>query len=264
VDNLNSHRKENMKTSKRITALIIEDEEPARDLLKAYLADFDNIELVGECENGFTGIKAINENKIDLIFLDIQMPKLSGFEMLELLDEAPEIIFTTAFDEFAIKAFDMNAVDYLLKPFSRDRFKAALEKAFLKIKNKSKSKEELDNLLNHVQNNTKEIENVIVKSNHKIHIIPVEDIFNIEAEDDYVMIYTEKNKYLKHQTMKYFEEHLPASKFLRIHRSNIIRLSAVDQIQHYSKENYIVILKNDLQLKVSKSRIKELRKEFDF
>ncbi len=253
-----------MKTLKKIKVLIIEDEEPARDLIKAYLSDYKDIEIVGECENGFIGIKAINENQPDLIFLDIQMPKLNGFEMLELLDETPEIIFTTAFDEFAIKAFDMNAVDYLLKPFSRDRFKTALEKAFLKIKNKSNSKEELDKILNHVHRNTKEIETVVVKSNHNIQIIPVDEILNIEAEDDYVMIYTKEGKYLKHQTMKYFEEHLPASKFLRIHRSNIIRLSAVDQIQHYSKENYIVVLKNDSQVKVSKSRIKELRKEFDF
>lgn len=261
---MQSTKKNQMKTSEKIKILIIEDEEPARDLLKAYLADHKDIELIEECENGFTGIKAINEKQPDLIFLDIQMPKLNGFEMLELLDETPEIIFTTAFDEFAIKAFDMNAVDYLLKPFSRDRFKSALEKAFLRIKNKSKSKKEFNNLLKHIQENSKEIENVVVKSNHKINIIPVDEILNIEAEDDYVMIYTAEGKYLKHQTMKYFEDHLPSSKFLRIHRSNIIRLSAVSQIQHYAKENYIVILKNDLQVKVSKSRIKELRKEFDF
>lgn len=252
-----------MKTmNNKISCLIIEDEKPARDLIKNYLRDFNNIELLEECKNGFEGIKAINEKKPDIIFLDIQMPKLSGFEMLELLDDVPEIIFTTAYDQFAIKAFEMNAVDYLMKPFSKKRFAESLEKAIIRIKNHNKN--QVKPLLKHVNNKQKIIERIVVKSGSKVDIISLKDIIHIQAEDDYVMIYTKDGKYLKNETMTYYENHLPKSDFIRIHRSSIVKINKIKQIEHFAKENYIVILSDGSKLKVSKSRLKELKAELDF
>ncbi|MCD4746133.1 MAG: LytTR family transcriptional regulator DNA-binding domain-containing protein [Bacteroidales bacterium] len=250
--------------NKKITAIIIEDEEPARDLIKAYLKDYKNIILISECDNGFAGFKAINEHKPDIIFLDIQMPKLSGFEMLELLDEIPGIIFTTAYDNFAIKAFDINAVDYLLKPFSRERFQKSIEKAFDSLENKKKKNKKVYRLIEHVHRSKDMLERVVVKSGSKINVIPVDEIQHVEAQDDYVMIYTKNEKYLKQETMNYFEEHLPASHFIRIHRSDIVKLDQIIRMEHYAKDNFVVILKNGNNIKVSKSRIKELKKELRF
>ncbi|MCD4773788.1 MAG: LytTR family DNA-binding domain-containing protein [Bacteroidales bacterium] len=249
-------------TKNKISCLIIEDEKPARDLIKSYLSNYKNIELLAECKNGFEGIKAINEYKPDIIFLDIQMPKLSGFEMLELLDEVPEVIFTTAYDQFAIKAFEMNAVDYLMKPFSRERFSQSLEKAITRIKNETNN--QVKPLIDHINKNKEILDKIVVKSGSKVDVISLNEIINIEAEDDYVMIYTKNKRYLKKETMNYYEKHLPPSDFIRIHRSNIVKINQIKQIEHYAKENYLVILTNGSKLKVSKSRLKELKAELDF
>ena len=188
-----------------MTAIIIEDEQPARELVKNYLKAYSAIELLGEFSDGFSGIKAINELHPDLVFLDIQMPKLTGFEMLEILDHMPNIIFTTAYDQFAIKAFEMNAVDYLLKPFSRERFGQAIEKALDRFSKKQGSQESIKELKKHVQNNINKLERVVVKTGSKIKVIPVEDMVWLESQDDYVMIYTPTGKYLKQETMKHFD-----------------------------------------------------------
>ena len=249
-------------TNKKVTCLIIEDEKPARDLIKNYLHDFKNIELLAECKNGFDGIKAINEFKPDIIFLDIQMPKLSGFEMLELLDEVPEVIFTTAYDQFAIKAFEMNAVDYLMKPFSKDRFYRSLEKAINRIENENNN--QVKPLIDHINKNKKILDKIVVKSGSKVTVISLDEIIHIEAEDDYVMIYTNEGRHLKNETMNYYEKHLPPSDFIRIHRSSIVKINQIKQIEHYAKENYLVFLTDGSKLKVSKSRLKELKTELDF
>ena len=252
-----------MKTiNNKISCLIIEDEKPARDLIKNYLLNFKNIELLAECKNGFEGIKAINEYKPDIIFLDIQMPKLSGFEMLELLDEVPEVIFTTAYDQFAIKAFEMNAVDYLMKPFSKERFSQSLEKAIIRLKNKNDNK--VKPLIDHINKNKEFLDKIVVKSDSKVTVISLDEIIHIEAEDDYVMIYTKDGRHLKNETMNYYEKHLPPSDFIRIHRSSIVKINQIKQIEHYAKENYLVILTSGSKLKVSKSRLKELKAELDF
>ncbi|MCH7826481.1 MAG: response regulator, partial [Bacteroidetes bacterium] len=213
----------------KIKIIIIDDESLSREITKEYLSAKNNIEIAAECSNGFEAIKKINELKPDLIFLDIQMPKLNGFEVLELLDDHPVIIFTTAYDNFAIKAFEVNAADYLLKPFSEERFNEALQKAFVHLADKEKQKEIIKNLIEHNYKETDYLERVVIKKGKKVSIIPSEQIKWLEAQDDYVMIHTEKEKYLKNKTMKYFEQHLDPNFFIRIHRSHLI---SVDYIQH--------------------------------
>ncbi len=245
----------------RILAIIIEDEEPARDLLKAYLQSHNEIELVAECENGFDGVKAIAEYRPDLIFLDIQMPKLTGFEMLELLDEYPEIIFTTAYDEFALRAFELNAVDYLMKPFSKARFDNALEKVFTRLKNKLQQNTSVEKLKEQVQETSGPQERFFVKTGSRIDVIPVEDIIHVEAQDDYVELHTAKGRFLKKETMNRLELQLPPEKFIRVHRSHIIRVDQMEKLEKYGKESYMVILKNGAKVLVSKSRIKSLKEQ---
>jgi len=245
-----------------INALIVEDEKLARDLIKEYLNEHTDINLLGEFEDGFSGLKAINEMKPDLVFLDIQMPKLSGFELLEVLDHIPVIIFTTAFDQYAIKAFEYNAVDYLLKPYSRERFAEAVNKSREKIT--AGDHEGAGKIVAAIDKKEEVIHRVVVKSRSKINVIPVDDIRYIEAQDDYVMIYSRDHKYLKQKTMKYFEAHLPPNDFVRIHRSYIARLSEIDQMELYEKDSYVVILKDKTRLPVSKTGLPKLKGMLDF
>ena len=245
-----------------IKTIIVEDEKLARDLIKDYLQIHEDFELIGEYEDGFSGLKAINEMKPDLIFLDIQMPKLTGFEMLEVLEHHPAIIFTTAYDQFALKAFEHNALDYLLKPYSKDRFNEAIGKARERVQ--SGDKDSINRLVEHRDEQEDEIHRVVVKSRSRINVIPVDDIIYLEAQDDYVMIYTLQSKHLKQKTMKFFEAHLPVEDFVRIHRSYIVKLSEIAQMQLYEKESYILILKNGVKLPVSKSGLPKLKKKLDF
>lgn len=245
-----------------IKTIIVEDEKLARDLIKDYLQNHEDFELIGEYEDGFSGLKAINEMKPDLIFLDIQMPKLTGFEMIEVLEHHPAIIFTTAYDQYALKAFEHNALDYLLKPYSKDRFDEAIGKARERVQ--SGDKDSIARLVEHRDEQEDEIHRVVVKSRSRINVIPVDDIIYLEAQDDYVMIYTLQSKHLKQKTMKFFEAHLPVEDFVRIHRSYIVKLSEIAQMQLYEKESYIVILKNGVKLPVSKSGLPKLKKKLDF
>jgi two-component system LytT family response regulator len=245
-----------------IKTIIVEDEKLARDLIKDYLQNHEDFEIVGEYEDGFSGLKAINEMKPDLIFLDIQMPKLTGFEMLEVLEHHPAIIFTTAYDQYALKAFEHNTLDYLLKPYSKDRFDEAIEKARERVQ--SGDTQSINRLVEHREQLEDEIHRVVVKSRSKIHVIPVDEIIYLEAQDDYVMIYTLQSKHLKQKTMKFFEAHLPVEDFVRIHRSYIVKLSEISQMQLYEKESYIVILKNGVKLPVSKSGLPRLKQKLDF
>ena len=248
---------------KKIRAIIIEDEKLARDLIKEYMQDIDNIELVGESPDGFSGLKAISELKPDLIFLDIQMPKISGFEMLELIEVLPHIIFTTAYDQYAIKAFEMNAVDYLLKPFSKERFDLAIEKVIDRI-NLDVQGEEVKKLVEHFGTSEELLDRVVVKKGSKIIIIPVDQINYIESQDDYVMIHSSSGNFLKQRTMNYFETHLDNSVFIRIHRSYIVRINQISQMELYEKDSYILILKTGDKLRVSKTGYKNLKKVLKF
>ena len=249
---------------KKLKAVIIEDEELGRALVKKYTQEVEAIELVAECENGFEGAKAINDHNPDIVFLDIQMPKLNGFEMLELIDEAnrPEIIFTTAYNQYAIQAFELNAIDYLLKPFSKERFFEAVQKAVSKVESHTKTESQISNLVQ--QPITETLERVVVKSNHKIHVIPVNKMKYLEAQDDYVMIYHNEGKHLKQATMKYFEKHLDPEQFLRVHRSYIIRIDQVNQLEPYGKDSYVARLKDGATIKISKTGLKSLKEKLNF
>jgi two-component system LytT family response regulator len=240
-------------------AIIVDDEHLAREIIKKYLFDYETIEVIAECTNGFEAVKEITEKKPDLIFLDIQMPKLNGFEMLELIDEQPEIIFTTAFDNYALKAFEVNAADYLLKPFSEDRFSEALSKVMERIKNKVDSEEQINKLIKYNDDQPEVLERIAVKDGSKITIIPVETLRWLEAQDDYVKIYSEGGKFMKKKTMKFFEDHLDRNTFIRIHRSSIININFIKQMELSEKESYRVILKDETKLPVSKTGLQKLK-----
>lgn len=248
----------------KLRTIIVEDEAPARELVKAYLKSHEKIELIAECDNGFCGVKAINENKPDLVLLDIQMPKLTGFELIELLDEIPEIIFTTAYDQYAIKAFELSAVDYLMKPFSKARFDEAIEKVFSRLKDKKQSGSNVRQLVEKAKENTGTVERVFVKTGTKIDVVPITEIIRIEAQDDYVEFITEEKKYLKKETMNTLEISLPNSIFIRVHRSHIINVNFIKKIEKYGKESHMIILNDGSNVNVSKSRIGELKQQLGF
>lgn len=236
----------------KIKTLIIDDEVLARDLLRNFLEKDERIEIVGESSNGYEGLLAIGKLNPDLVFLDIQMPKINGFEMLELLINPPVIIFSTAYDQYAIKAFEANAVDYLLKPYPPERVTNALNKAVEKI-NSGKKASEIPQLINKHDEESGNINRIIVKSGRKIHIIPVDLVYYIESQDDFVMIYCKEGHFMKLKTMKYFETHLDSQQFVRIHRSYIVNVSQISEIQQYEKESWMILTKQGAKIKVSKA-----------
>jgi len=236
----------------KIRTLIIDDESLARELLHHYLMKDGRVEIVGECSNGFEGVLTIQELKPDLVFLDIQMPKITGFEMLELLTDPPVIIFSTAYDQYAIRAFEANAIDYLLKPYPYERVIVALDKALDKLKSKNNGSV-INKLIGTHDEESGILNRVVVKSGRKIQVIPVDSIYYLESQDDFVMIYCSEGHFMKQKTMKFFEEHLDKQQFVRIHRSYLLNLSYISEIQQYEKESWIVITKQGAKLKISKT-----------
>jgi len=205
--------------------------------------------------------------KPDVIFLDVQMPKLTGFEMLEVLEHNPEVIFTTAYDQYAIQAFEQNAVDYLLKPFSRERFNEAIQKLearFTSLGSDQGGKGNIEKIKIHLADGDEILHRVVIKKSGRIHVISTVEISYLEAQDDYVMIYTGDGKYLKQQTMKYFEKHLDPEQFIRVHRSYIVNISRIERLEPYEKSNYILILKDGNKIPVSRSGMQKLKENLDF
>lgn len=235
-----------------IKVIIIDDEPLARQIVLEYLSTYHNIQVVQECNDGFEGVKAIMSHQPDLVFLDIQMPKINGFEMLELLDKTPAVIFTTAFDEYAFKAFEAHAVDYLLKPYSKDRFDKAVQK-WLKISEANTNSNVTPELLETASQLPLQSSRVVIKVNNQIKIIPVHEISYIEASDDYVKIYTRDGSYLKNKTMQHFEQTLDPRMFVRSHRSYIVNLQQITRLEPYEKENYLAILSRGEKVPVSKN-----------
>jgi two-component system LytT family response regulator len=249
---------------KKIRVLIIEDEAPARELIRYMLKDHPEIEVAGECADGFCGAREIKEKRPDLIFLDIQMPKLTGFELLEVLDERPQVIFTTAFDQYAIRAFELNAVDYLLKPFSKERFDDALAKAVNRIGKTTEDPEKLEKLISTATEAEGYLTRIVFRKGAGIKIIALNLITYLAAEDDYVMIYYNEGKALKPKTMRYYEEHLPPSLFLRVHRSYMVNIEQISRLEPYSKDNYVAVLKSGEKIPVSRAGYKLLREKLNF
>ena len=234
--------------------IIIDDEPLARSIVKEYLQSYIDVDVVAECSDGFEGMKAIVQHEPELIFLDIQMPKINGFEMLELIENPPAVIFTTAFDEFAIKAFDLNATDYLLKPFSKERFNKAVQK-FLNKPSVSSPQPVIETAAQSQGQQSR----IVVKDGNKIKIIPVNQIHYLEAADDYVKIVTGEGLFLKKRTMNFFEQSLRIYQFVRIHRSYIVNTQLITRIDAYEKDSHLVLLSTGAKLQVSKSGYSKLK-----
>jgi two-component system LytT family response regulator len=233
---------------KLLRAVVVDDEELARGFLREMLAMHPEIEIVAECPNGFEAVKSIGETRPDLIFLDVQMPKLDGFEVLELIDPGPVVIFVTAYDQYAMRAFDAHAVDYLLKPFSRDRFEKALERARLRLGEQSP---QLD--LAAARAPEERPQRIVVKDGPRVHVIPIDKLDYVEAQDDYVSLHSGGKSYLKQQPIASLESLLDPERFVRIHRSVIVNLERVARIEPYGKESRLAILADGARLPVSRS-----------
>ena len=237
--------------------ILIDDESLARSIIKEYLKHFPQVTIVQECKDGFEGVKAIMQHEPDLIFLDIQMPKINGFEMLELLEVPPAVIFTTAYDEYAIRAFETHAIDYLLKPFSSERFDKAVQKWL-------NDKSHVTSTQTHaLQDITTQLpahnQRIVVKIAGKIKIIPLHEIVYLEAADDFVKIHTQEGSFLKNKTMNHFETALDGNQFVRVHRSFIVNVQQITRIDPYEKENHLAVLRSGVSIPVSKTGYTKLK-----
>ncbi|HMK19570.1 MAG TPA: LytTR family transcriptional regulator DNA-binding domain-containing protein [Chitinophagaceae bacterium] len=238
--------------------IIIDDEPLARSIVIEYIQHFPDLVVSQVCSNGFEGLKAIQQYKPDLIILDIQMPKINGFEMLELIENRPAVIFATAFDEYAIKAFEAHAIDYLLKPFNQDRFEKAIKK-WREQKNNSNSEKQTKQLLDDVSLTAPQSERIVIKDGSKIKIIPIQDVHYLEAADDFVKVFTKEGYFLKNKTMGHFEQVLDPSQFVRSHRSYIVNLQQITRIDPYEKDNHIAILRSGAKVPVSRTGYPKLK-----
>jgi two-component system LytT family response regulator len=240
-----------------IKVVIIDDEPLARSIVREYLATYPEVEICAECGDGFEGLKAIAQHRPFLIFLDIQMPKISGFEMLELTENPPAVVFTTAFDEYAMKAFEFHALDYLLKPFSKERFDKAMKKWI--TLHKDGRTQLLSPALHETVKQPEERTRIVVREGGNIRIVPVNDIQYFEAYDDYVKIFTAKEMFLKKKTMSFYEQNLETSQFVRVHRSYMIQLNQLTKIEPAEKDSYEAILKSGTRIPLSKTGYTKLK-----
>lgn len=252
-----------MSITQKYTALIIDDEPPARAVIRSYLEKHTAIRVEGECSNGFEALKSIQEVNPDLLFLDVQMPKVSGLELLEVLDEVPVVVFSTAYDQYALKAFEMSAADYLLKPYSQERFDKAMEKVMDHLYNgrKTNAKEVIQN---RAEASNDHLDRIVVKTGNKMHVIPAGKVRFIEASEDYVMIHAENSRHLKAQTMRYYEDHLNPGNFVRIHRSYIVNINFVERLEPYDKDTYVAIMTEGQRLKISRTGYRKLKETLNF
>ncbi|MQA39092.1 LytR/AlgR family response regulator transcription factor [Rugamonas aquatica] len=240
--------------------IIVDDEMLARGVVREYLAEHPDVEVVAECANGFEAVKAITELAPDLVFLDIQMPKLDGFEVAELAGAKTRYIFATAFDQYAIKAFEFHALDYLLKPFSQQRFDQALAHARVNMgKGDGDGGAAVQSMVREAAGRNKPLGRVLIRDGAKVHVINSDKIEVIEAQDDYVQIRSEGKSYLKNQRMAELEEQLDPGQFLRIHRSWIVNIACVDRIEQATKDSYVAILKDGARVPVSRSGYQKIR-----
>lgn len=240
-------------------ALIIDDEPLARMVVLEYLMAYPQIQVMQECGDGFEGLKAIQTHQPDLIFLDVQMPKINGFEMLELVESPPAVIFATAFDEYAIKAFEAHAVDYLLKPFSKERFGKAIEKFLSHSATPAAAAKSTETLLEMAAQSPAQNERIVVKTGTKVKIISVQDVEYLQADDDYVSVITAEGAFLKNKTMAFFEKTLDPRYFVRVHRSYMIAIQQITRLDPYEKDSHLAILKSGAKIPVSKTGYVKLK-----
>lgn len=250
--------------AKRIRAVVVDDEELARQVLREFAASHPEIEVIAECANGFEAVKIVTEQKPDLMFLDIQMPKLDGFEVLELVGNETAVVFVTAYDSYAIKAFEVHAVDYLLKPFGADRFEAALKRAKQRLAGKlPDTTPPAADLAAAARPPAQYLDRIAVRDGTRVFIIPVAKLDYAEAQDDYVALAAGGEKHLKQQTISSLESALDPSRFMRIHRSYIVNLDRVAKVEPYAKDSHLAVLANGTQLPVSRAGYARLRAFLD-
>src|SRR5213593_2954926 len=244
----------------RIRAVIVDDEAPARALLREFLAAHADVEVVGECANGFEAVKVIGELEPDLVLLDVQMPKLDGFEVLELLDRPPVVVFVTAFDEYALKAFEVHAVDYVLKPVGRERLSEALAHARGRLGAPAAAPAPAPAALAAAARPPGQfVERILVKDGANVHVIPVERLDWIEAQDDYVSIRADGKTHLKPQTLAEIAAGLDPARFVRIHRSYVLNVERIARLELYAKDSRVAFLKDGKDLPVSRAGYARLR-----
>jgi two-component system, LytTR family, response regulator len=246
---------------RKVRAIIVDDEELARLALRELLKSHAEVETIAECANGFEAVKAVVEHKPDLIFLDVQMPKLTGFDVLELIDREIAVIFVTAYDQYAMRAFEVHAVDYLLKPVGRERFDQALQRAISHLPQKLPPVEELAAAARPPQSF---LERIVVKDGSRVNLIPIAKLDYVEAQDDYVALASQGRKHLKQQTIASLEAGLDPARFVRIHRSYIVNFERVARIEPYGKDSRLAILGDGTRLPVSRAgyaRLKSLMED---
>ncbi len=241
-----------------LKVIIVDDEPLARAVVREYLGEHPGVEVVAECGNGFEAVKAVADLSPDLMFLDVQMPKLDGFEVLELLGRSVPVIFTTAYDQYALRAFEVHAVDYLLKPFNETRFAEALSRARGRIQ--AQEALPVEQLVADARPRTSPAERVLIRDGSQVHVIPVERIDYVEAQDDYVCFKADGRDYLKDQTMSAVETTLDPTRFVRIHRSYLLNIERIARVELYAKDSRVAILRDGRRLPVSRAGYARLAK----
>ena len=241
-------------TKRRV--LIVDDEPLARKAIVLALADFPDIKIIGECADGFEAVKVINKENPEVVFLDIQMPKLDGFDVLELLENPPFIVFVTAYNEYALKAFETHALDYILKPVKPDRLGKTLERVEKRLR--EQKGQPVDILLDLHKKQHTPLERILIRDRNRIHILQVENISFIEAQDDYVAFFTKERSFLKKETLSGLEKRLDSRRFVRIHRSYLLNIDYLSKIEPYAKDSKIAVLKDGKTLPVSRSGFQRL------
>ena len=235
----------------QLRIVIVDDEPLARAVLREYAAGEADLEIVADCSNGFEAVKAVADLKPDLVLLDVQMPKLDGFEVLELLGRDQAVIFITAYDQYALRAFDVHAVDYLLKPFSADRFREAIARARERVR--AKAATPVEEVIRDGKPRTGHAERVLIRDGANVHVLPVDKIDYVEAQDDYVAFKSDGKQYLKDQTLSAVEATLDPARFVRIHRSFVLNIDRIAKVELYAKDSRMAILRDGTRLPVSRA-----------
>ncbi len=244
-----------------LTAVIVDDEKLARDLILEYLDEFPEIEVIAQCDNGEEAIQRINQLKPDIVFLDVQMPGCSGFEVLENLDKIPMVIFSTAYSKYALKAFEVSAVDYLLKPYTQERFNQAVVSALKQGRRYNEMSDRITRLMKMIQQSQSPLQRLFVKVQDRVVPVDVSTIQWLEAQDDYTRLHTQTRSYLVGQTLTHLLSLLDPGFFLRIHRSSAVNLQYIKEIKKSFKNNYLVQMTSGVKLPVGRTWLKQLKEK---
>jgi two-component system LytT family response regulator len=246
-----------MNESDPISVILVDDEAPARAIVREFLSDYPQFVVFAECANGYEAVKAVGEHRPDLLLLDIQMPKLDGFEVLELIEWKPQVVFVTAYDEYAIRAFQVRAIDYLLKPFTAARFAEVMAHAEEMVRRRDGSvRESVTNVAASIR---KPLQRIAFRDGATIEVVPVQRIDYIEAQDDYVHVWSRGTRHIKQQPLGELEGLLDATRFIRVHRSYIVNLESLARVEPYAKDSRVALLKDGTRIPVSRAGYERLK-----